>query len=284
MNRCPNPSKPLLFQPLLWRWGRLREKFMNLQAVCAAVMLAMVCSSCASNSEFSNSNKGTSPAMETPSTNLLVKTVETYEETNEEANVEIKVAETNRVAASAVNSGSTNAMDALDDKYKLEIGDTVNFQVLEDQGDPQKLNVTDSGDLQVPCIGPFPAAGKTCKELARQLKVELEKKYYYKATVVVSVNSMTSQGVIYLVGGVMKPGPMEIPRDDVLTVSKAILRAGGFDDFADEKHVQVTRSANGTNEVLTVNVSAILDKNQFQKDIKAEPGDFIYVPEKTFRF
>src|SRR5262249_9718250 len=157
----------------------------------------------------------------------------------------------------------TNGMDALDDKYRLKIGDSVNFQVIEDEDDPKPLTVTDSGDLEFPYIGRFPVAGKSCKEVAQQLKVQLEKKYYYQATVIISVNSMTSQGVIYLVGGVKAPGPLEIPRDETLTVSKAILRAGGFDDFADEKHVRVTRKSDGgTNEVLTVNVAAILDHGQ----------------------
>jgi polysaccharide biosynthesis/export protein len=177
------------------------------------------------------------------------------------------------------------SMDALDDLYKLKIGDSIDYQVIEDEDDPKPLVVTDSGDLEVPYLGRYPAEGKTCKQLAEELKIALEKKYYYQATVIISVNSRLTQGVIYLVGGVKAPGPLEIPRDDVLTVSKAILRAGGFDDFADEKHVRVTRkSESGTNEVLTVNVSAVLDKGQTAKDVQAEPGDLIYVPEKSVRF
>lgn len=180
---------------------------------------------------------------------------------------------------------STNAMEDLDDRYKLAIGDTINYQVLEDRDDPKTIPVTDSGDIEVPYMGRFPATGKTCKQLAEQLKVELQKKYYFRATVVVSVNSMASQGVIYLVGGVKAPGPMEIPRDDLLTISKAILRAGGFDDFADEKHVRITRKGDsGSDKIITVNVSAILDQGKIDQDVQIQPGDLIYVPEKTFRF
>ena len=179
----------------------------------------------------------------------------------------------------------TNGMDELDDAYKLAVGDTVTFQILEDDGDPQPISVEDSGDLEIPYLGRYPAAGKTCKQLAIELKKALEKKYYYRATVIISVNTMITHGVVYVIGGVRSPGPMEMPKDDVLTVSKAILRAGGFDDFADEKHVRVTRKTDaGTNEVLTVNVSEVLDKGQTWKDEKAEPGDLIYIPEKTVRF
>jgi polysaccharide biosynthesis/export protein len=179
----------------------------------------------------------------------------------------------------------TNSMDSLDDKYKLAIGDRINFQVLEDGDDPKTLAIMDSGDIEVPYIGRYPAAGKTCKELAQQLKVELEKKYYYRATVIISVDSMVTKGVIYLVGAVRSPGPLEIPRDEVLTVGKAILRVGGFTDFADEKHVRVTRKGeNGTNDVFTLDVSEILDKGKTGQDQPVEPGDLIYVPDKVFRF
>ena len=176
-------------------------------------------------------------------------------------------------------------MAALDDKYKLAAGDRVTYQVLEDGDDPKSLVVSDSGDLEVPYLGPYPAAGKTCKQLADELKVVLEKKYYYQATVIISVDSMVSQGVIYLVGAVKSPGPLELPRDEVLTVSKAILRAGGFTDFANQREVRVTRKLqSGTNDVFTVNVSDVLDKGETAEDQTVEAGDLIFVPEKTINF
>ena len=178
-----------------------------------------------------------------------------------------------------------NGMDGLDDSYRLASGDTINYQVVEDEDDVKTLPVTDSGDIEVPYLGRFPARGKTCKELAEQLKVELQKKYYYQATVIISVNSKASQGVVYLVGGVRSPGPLEMPRDDVLTVSKAILRAGGIDDFGDGAHIRITRQTeSGTNIVFTVNYSAIVNKGKTKDDLQVEPGDLIFVPEKTFRF
>lgn len=180
---------------------------------------------------------------------------------------------------------STNAMAQLDDKYVLAIGDRINFQVVEDQDDPKSIIVTDSGDIEVPYLGRFPAQGKTCQGLANQIKTELEKKYYYQATVVISVDAMLTRGMVYLVGAVRTPGPLEMPRNDVLTISKAILRAGGFTDFADAKGVRVTRqAANGTNEVFVMDVSRVLSKGKTEDDKLAEPGDLIYVPEKTFRF
>jgi len=191
-------------------------------------------------------------------------------------------------AFSSTNSAegsSTNVMSRLDDKYRLSIGDRVTFQVIDDQDDPKSMLVADSGDIEVPYLGPVPAQGKTCRQLAVEIKNELEKKYYFRATVVISVDAMLTRGMVYLVGAVRSPGPLEMPRNDVLTISKAILRAGGLSDFADGKAVRVTRQGqNGTNTVFTMDVTRVLTKGKLEEDRPAESGDLIFVPEKTIRF
>jgi protein involved in polysaccharide export with SLBB domain len=180
----------------------------------------------------------------------------------------------------------TNAMDALDDTYHLAIGDRLSFRIVEDEDDPKPLFVTDSGELEVPYIGRFPAVGKTCRQLARELKAELEKDYYYQATVIVAVDLMTkSRGKVYIVGPVRAPGPQDIPSDEEFTLSKAILRAGGFTDYADRKNVKVTRQeGSGEKQTFVVDVSQIFDQGKTEKDLPLRPGDLIYVPDRMIRF
>jgi protein involved in polysaccharide export with SLBB domain len=179
-------------------------------------------------------------------------------------------------------------MEALDDKHRLAIGDKLSFRIVEDEEDPKPLFVTDSGDLEVPLLGRFPAVNKTCRQLAVELRTELEKEYYFHATVIVAVDMMTkSRGKVYLVGPVRAPGPQDIPSDEVFTLSKAILRAGGFGDFANRKIVKVTRKAapgKSEDQTFVVNVADILEKGKTDSDLTLEPGDFIYIPERTIRF
>jgi protein involved in polysaccharide export with SLBB domain len=185
-------------------------------------------------------------------------------------------------------AGITNSMDALDDKHTLAIGDRLSFRIVEDEEEPRSLVVTDSGDLEIPTLGRFPAENRTCKQLARELKAALEKEYYYQATVIIAVDLMAkSRGKVYLVGPVRMPGPQELPSDEVLTLSKAILRAGGFTDFADQHNVKITRqgSAGESDKVtLVVNVGQIFDKGKTEKDVALKPGDLIYIPERMIRF
>ncbi len=196
-------------------------------------------------------------------------------------------AQSGSIATNLLPAALTNTPDTLDDKHRLAIGDRLSFRIVEDEEEPKPLYVTDSGDLEVPYIGRFPAVGKTCKQLAGELKKELEKDYYYQATVIVAVDVMTkSRGKVYLVGPVRTPGPQEIPSDEILTLSKAILRAGGFSDFADQKNVKVTRKSgpDAQEQKFLVNVADVLEKGRTESDLPLEPGDLIYIPERSIRF
>ena len=185
-------------------------------------------------------------------------------------------------------SVSSNHFNVLDDTYRLAIGDQLSFRIIEDEEDPKLITVTDSGELEVPYVGRYPAVGKTCKQLALELKTELEKDYYRQATVIIAVNSKPkSRGKIYLVGAISAPGPIDISGDETMTVSKAILRAGGFTSFADGKDVRVTRNIciNPMVETnFTVNVSQIFEKGKTENDLPLQPGDLIFVPERMIRF
>jgi len=192
--------------------------------------------------------------------------------------------------ANASSRVETRDMDQLDDRRRLVVGDVVGFRIVEDGEDARSLTIADSGDLEVPGLGRFPAAGRTCRRLAFELKAALETNYYYQATVLLAVNTLArSRGRVYLVGPVRLPGPQELPGDEVATVGKAILRAGGFTDFADRRRVQITRPAAGPPArggpvTFTVDVGRIYDAGRTDLDVALEPGDFIYVPERLVRF
>jgi polysaccharide export outer membrane protein len=202
-----------------------------------------------------------------------------------EANSPAKPAEP--TAPSVTQSAGPALGSGLYDKRALCVGDHLSFRILEDNDEPKQLTVTDSGDVDVPFLGRHPAIGKSCKQLATELKQELEARYYYHATVIVSVDAMSRNlGRVYASGAVRAPGPLEIPGDEVFTLSKAILRAGGFADFADKHGVKVTRKSNSgaTNETFTVDVGSILEKGRSDLDITLEPGDMFFVAERVIRF
>jgi protein involved in polysaccharide export with SLBB domain len=174
----------------------------------------------------------------------------------------------------------TNSMEVLDDKKKLGPNDFVSFRVVEDRdNDSQRLRVNDSGELEVPYIGLVPAQGKTCKELAFNIKSALEKEYYYHATVILAVDRVSdkSRGRIYVYGSVKSQGPQEVPPDENYTVSKAVIRAGGFGDFANKRRVKVTRKGG---KDFTVDLKRVIEEGHTEEDVVLQPDDQIYVPQR----
>jgi polysaccharide biosynthesis/export protein len=180
------------------------------------------------------------------------------------------------------------SMDALDDTQRLGVGDRVSYRVIEDKEDSKPLVVADSGELEIPYFGRVKAAEKTCKQLAREIKVLLEKDLYYQATVIVAVDQLNKKrGNVYLVGQIRAAGPQDIPSDEVFTLSKAILRAGGFGEFADKKRVKLTRKVGpgeGDTKIFVVDVAEVLERGKTDKDMKLEPGDLIFVPSRLINF
>jgi polysaccharide biosynthesis/export protein len=199
-------------------------------------------------------------------------------------------------AASAAGSKETAAATAavyftpeLDDRQKLAVGDRVTFRVLEDKEDPKSLLVTDAGDVDVPYLGLSPVVGKTCREVAADWKTRLESRYYYHAHVVVALESANRAGAgrrVYVTGQVRTPGPIDIPAGETITVGQAVMRAGGFAEYADKRHVRVVRDrgAGGEKNTMTVNVLDVWQKGRTADDLVLEPNDLIFIPTRLVNF
>jgi len=180
-----------------------------------------------------------------------------------------------------------------DDTYKLRVGDAISFRILEDriwnpQNAPQGLVVVDSGDVDVPYIGRVRAVGKTSKQLAAEIKTALEKDYYQQATVFLSLNVASPiLGRIYILGQVRSQGGLDIAVNENLTAGNAILRAGGFADFANKRKVKVVRGtpdAQGKTQTFELDMRQILEDGKIDKDIVLQPNDLIIVPSRLVNF
>jgi polysaccharide export outer membrane protein len=190
-----------------------------------------------------------------------------------------------RAGTAAVSA--TVSMEVLDDVRRLSRGDIVNLRVVEDRDPPVSLQVTDSGDLEVPYIGRVRAEGKTPRQLAFDIKGLLEREYYNSATVIIGldVEGQRSPGLIYVTGMVGSPGPLQIPPNENFTVSKAVLRAGGFGTFANQRKVKLTRTQpDGTTDTQIIDVKQIIEKGRPDLDVEVLPNDLILVPERLINF
>jgi hypothetical protein len=87
-------------------------------------------------------------------------------------------------------------------------------------------------------------------------------------------------GRVFVIGRVRSPGAVPLLGEGVMTVSRAISMAGGFDTFAVDKAVQLIRE--GATEPIVVNVHALLSGEAGGEDPRLLPGDIISVPQSRF--
>jgi protein involved in polysaccharide export with SLBB domain len=86
---------------------------------------------------------------------------------------------------------------------------------------------------------------------------------------------MQPQARFVNVGGAVR-APNRVPYTEDMTLLTAINASGGFNDYADQKHVRLLRG----------NEAKVYDVRQFRKDPgldpKLQPGDKIEVPQSFF--
>jgi polysaccharide export outer membrane protein len=94
-------------------------------------------------------------------------------------------------------------------------------------------------------------------------------------------------GRVYIWGQVHSQGQLDMQMNENLTAGQAILRAGGFAEFANKNKVQVVRGstgANGEKQTFNLDMEQILENGHTEKDILLQPGDLIIVPSRLFNF
>jgi len=202
---------------------------------------------------------------------------------------------------SVLDPARSNPMESLDDKRPIAVGNLLEFRVLEDlDEDPSskddadaamamnRLQVSDSGEVEHPYFGRLMARGKTHRQLAEEIKKILEKPdgFYYQATVLISLaTSGVSRGKVYISGAVTKPGPFEIPVNENMTVSKALSSVGIVEDRAAIDQIKLVRKVpEGAPppEPIIVNLDDIR-KGITGSDRVLEPEDQIIVPGLSSR-
>ncbi|NJK31649.1 MAG: hypothetical protein HC927_04105 [Deltaproteobacteria bacterium] len=126
-------------------------------------------------------------------------------------------------------------------------------------------------------IGEVLMVGKTPQELQIEITKRLANGYLVNPQVTVFVEERNSQRV-YVLGQVQKPGTFSYTPS--MTVIEAITMAGGFSTIASRNSVKVSRTVEGQETVLKVEVDAISSGGA--SNVRLLPGDIVYVPEALF--
>jgi protein involved in polysaccharide export with SLBB domain len=179
-------------------------------------------------------------------------------------------------------------MQIVDPDKKLAAGDQVTVEIMEDREGGLPRVITAAGELDVPPLGRVKVSGHTTVEAASQIKQLLEKDYYYHATVRLAIDRVSPvqvrSGIVYLSGEVRILGPLEMISGETLTLSNAILKAGGISEWGDAGKVRLTRQKkDGGIVVIMADFNKIIASGDASQDPVLQDGDRIYVRKTFFR-
>jgi polysaccharide biosynthesis/export protein len=170
----------------------------------------------------------------------------------------------------AAQSAVVTPTERSDEGYILGPEDTVEVEVLGRADYKIRGKIGADGSLQLPFIGYTPAANKTAKQLAEDVRVALEKGgYYAKPIMRVEVVSYASRYVTVL-GAVATPGL--VPVDRQYRLSEVLARVGGVRDGAAD--YVVVRPANGPEKRILIKALATGNSTE---DPFVAPGDKIFI-------
>jgi protein involved in polysaccharide export with SLBB domain len=160
----------------------------------------------------------------------------------------------------------------------LRIGDPVELKIggvpPEDQSQVNNTYSVDAdGAINLPYIGKVHAEGMTPSQLSRSIEENYRSNKIYTNPNVTILMQPSARFVN--VGGSVRV-PSRVPFTEDMTLLTAIKAAGGFNDFADQRHVRLLRGSEVT----------VYDVRRFRKDpsqdVRLRPGDKIEIPQSFF--
>lgn len=181
-------------------------------------------------------------------------------------------------APAAQAAPATSSAVSSDEVYKLQPEDLVRVLVYNEQQASADVPVGKDGYISAPFVGLIKVLGKTTAQVEDEL-VELYKAKLRIRDPRVSVTILKYRTLKATVGGfVSRPGQFEIRPGDTLVT---LLNQGGgtVPDRADLRRATFRRA--NSNELIPVDLYAMLIKGDTSQNYKLSDGDELNVPEET---
>jgi polysaccharide export outer membrane protein len=158
-------------------------------------------------------------------------------------------------------------------RYVIGPDDALQVTVWQEPSITGTFPVRPDGMISLVLVGDIQAAGLTPMHLAHDITVKL-KKFIQDPVVSVVVAAVRSKRV-YLVGEVLKAGPIELTAG--MTPLQAIAQGGGLNPYANGKHIYILRGPQGNQTKIPFNYKLAL-KGDNHQDVPLLAGDTIVVP------
>ena len=174
-----------------------------------------------------------------------------------------------RPAGATVSTGAPTPTD-----YVIGPDDVLGIVFWRDADMTGDVTVRPDGLITLPLLSDIKAAGLRPEELRDQIQ-KAATKFIADPNVTVVVRQINSRNV-FITGEVVRPGPY--PVSGQMTVLQLIAVAGGLSEYADRKHITITRNSGGKAETLRFNYQDVAKGKNLAQNVVLRPGDTVVVP------
>jgi polysaccharide biosynthesis/export protein len=162
------------------------------------------------------------------------------------------------------------------DTYRLGPDDELAIRVLKQPDYTlERVKVSPVGSIFHPLLGEINVAGLTVEQLKKQLTIDFSE-YVLDPTVYIEL-LVASSAKIGVIGEIVRPGILIMTRP--MTVTDAIVEAGGITDMGKKSNVLVVRQPlDGNKQLIEVDVKKIFEgKAKPEENIALQAGDTVIV-------
>ena len=163
------------------------------------------------------------------------------------------------------------------DTYALRQGDKLQISVWREDALNREVRVLPDGSISFPLVGRIMVSGASTVEVEKRIRDGL--KPYIPEAVVSVVVTATEGNTVYVLGKVLKPGPVPLTSTDT-TVLQVLSQAGGLDRFANGDAIVVLRKASkdAREQTMRVRYSDLIRGEALNSNVVMRPGDTVLVP------
>lgn len=178
------------------------------------------------------------------------------------------------------------ALPAVAQGYRIQSGDTLRIEVLEDESLSREVLVRPDGRINVPLAGTLRAGGRSVEQVGEELARLLAPNFAFEPNVFVSLDTLNEPREplrrtidVFVIGEAGSPGRHTPERGT--TLLQFFGEMGGFSRFAATKRIMLRRTdKSGKETVYQFNYDAMLDGTGTGGATKLADGDVIVIPER----
>jgi polysaccharide export outer membrane protein len=184
---------------------------------------------------------------------------------------------------------------AAQDGYRIQPGDILRIEVIEDPSLNRDVLVPPDGRITVPLAGAVSAQNRTVEQVQADLAGQLAPNFAAPPNVFVSIGQLAPERPavprsqtpaepptidVFVVGEAGRPGRLEL--EPGTTLLQAIAEMGGFSRFAATQRLQLRRTnpVDGQESIYSIDYDAVEDGRSTAGTITLADGDVIVVPQR----